>query len=88
MSAQSYDYHFPTRTYGLYGYNPLDSLRGLPLSKREREIFSLLIDGKATKEIARDLEISWRTVSNTIIRMRAKYDARSTVHLVAKVLQQ
>lgn len=36
----------------------------LPLTVREREVLSLLCDGKTCKEIARVLNISHRTVDN------------------------
>ena len=45
------------------------------LTAREREVFRLLVNGKATKEIAGDLDISVRTAevhrSRVFVKMRA-----------------
>jgi len=52
------------------------------LTAREREIFGLCVTGMASKEIARQLHISPRTVETHRARILRKLDARSAVDLV------
>jgi DNA-binding NarL/FixJ family response regulator len=54
----------------------------LSLTAREREIFDYCILGTATKEIARQLRISPRTVETHRARILRKLGARSTLDLV------
>jgi len=55
------------------------------LSERETNILNLMVDGKSAKLIARDLDISYRTVETHManIRMKTKLD---TIGLIGKVL--
>ena len=52
------------------------------LTKREKEVFSLLVDNKSTKEIADILNISEKTVrnhiSNTMQKLSVKGNRKST----------
>jgi FixJ family two-component response regulator len=52
------------------------------LTPREREIADLLLEGKSSKEIARILAISNRTVDAHRARILAKFGARSALELV------
>jgi two-component system, NarL family, response regulator NreC len=52
------------------------------LTAREREIFELCVSGMASKEIARHLHISPRTVETHRARILRKLGARSAVDLV------
>lgn len=56
------------------------------LTKREREVFELLVDDKTTKEIAEELFISEKTVrnhiSNTIQKLGVKGRAQAVVELI------
>ncbi len=56
------------------------------LTKREREVFTLLIDNKTTKEIANQLGISEKTVrnhvSNTMQKLGVKGRAQAVVELI------
>lgn len=56
------------------------------LTKREEEVFSLLIKNKTTREIAKDLNISEKTVrnhiSNAIQKLGVKGRAQAVVELI------
>ena len=56
------------------------------LTKREKEIFSLLIMNHSTKEIANQLQISEKTVrnhiSNTMQKLGVKSRAQAVVELI------
>jgi len=55
------------------------------LSQRERQVAMLLTEGKTSKEIARDLEISPRTVETHRANMMSKLNARNSTDLVARL---
>ena len=56
------------------------------LTKREKEVFSLLVDNKSTKEIADILNISEKTgrnhISNTMQKLSVKGRAQAVVELI------
>jgi DNA-binding NarL/FixJ family response regulator len=52
------------------------------LSPREREVFHLVIDGKTTKEVARELGISVKTADNHRYRLMEKLGVHNTAELV------
>ncbi len=52
------------------------------LTDREHEVLSLIVDGKANKEIARDLALSRRTVEIHRARTMEKLEANSVAELV------
>ena len=52
------------------------------LSPREREVFHLVVDGRTTKEIARDLGISVKTADNHRYRLMEKLGVHNTAELV------
>ncbi|MEY4631361.1 MAG: Response regulator protein TmoT [Pseudomonadota bacterium] len=52
------------------------------LSKREREVLDLVVEGKASKAIARELGISIHTVDNHRANIMAKMNADSVADLV------
>lgn len=62
------------------------------LTRREREITSLLVTGASNKEIARELAISIKTVKNTLTKVFDKTGARSrtelAIHLVRSNREQ
>lgn len=58
------------------------------LSKREKEILVLLIDGKTSKEISGLLYISTQTVETHRKNMLQKSQMHSTVELVSKAIKQ
>jgi signal transduction histidine kinase/DNA-binding NarL/FixJ family response regulator len=58
------------------------------LTKRESEIFQLIITGRSDKEIARELNISVRTVSNHNRSIYAKFRVESRVELLARVFSR
>lgn len=55
------------------------------LTGREREIAQLLIEGKTSKEIARLLAISARTVEAHRARLNRKYNVNNPVELISKM---
>ena len=52
------------------------------LTPRERDVMQLMVEGKANKVIAIDLEISQRTVEIHRARVMEKLNANSLAHLV------
>lgn len=56
------------------------------LTDREKDVAKLLIAGKSSKEIGRILAISPRTVDAHRARLIQKFDARSRVELISKLL--
>ena len=57
------------------------------LTPREREVMDLVVDGKANKVIAGDLNLSQRTVEIHRARVMEKMQATSLAHLVRMVLE-
>ena len=58
----------------------------LPLTKREREVVTLIALGQDTTEIAEELHISPETVRTHVRNAMSKLGARTRAHLVAIVL--
>lgn len=58
------------------------------LSKRELEIIELLSYGCSDKDIAKELEISTRTVQTHVTRIVIKLNARNRTNAVATYLRQ
>jgi DNA-binding NarL/FixJ family response regulator len=59
------------------GLSPYDTL-----TARERETFSLVVEGKTTKEIAQILDIGVKTAENHRARMMEKLGLRNTAEVV------
>ena len=57
------------------------------LTKREKEIFSLLIMNHSTKEIANQLQISEKTVRNHISNVILKLNVNSRTQAVLELLR-
>lgn len=57
----------------------------LDISKRERQVAILVTKGKTSKEIARILSISPRTVEAHRARLIDKFDARNSAELIARL---
>lgn len=57
------------------------------LTRREREILALMIDGADNRAIASQLHISYATVRTHVRSILAKLDARSQLDAVAKAVQ-
>lgn len=55
------------------------------LSAREREIAALIVAGKTSKMIARDIDLSPRTVEMYRARLMKKYSAATSAELVGKL---
>jgi DNA-binding NarL/FixJ family response regulator len=59
-----------------------------PLSEREQQVLDRIIEGLRTKEIARSLGLSPRTVEIHRSHILRKLGARSAIDLVRKVLSR
>ncbi len=57
------------------------------LTKREREVFELLVLNKSTKEIAQTLEISEKTVRNHISNSMQKLGVKGRAQAVVELLK-
>ncbi|MDD6224444.1 MAG: LuxR C-terminal-related transcriptional regulator [bacterium] len=57
------------------------------LTKREREVFSLLVRNKTTKEIANELNISEKTVRNHISNVIQKLGVTGRAGAVVELLK-
>ena len=57
------------------------------LTKREKEVFSLLVSNKTTKEIAKVLEISEKTVRNHISNVMQKLGVKGRAQAVVELLR-
>jgi DNA-binding CsgD family transcriptional regulator len=57
----------------------------VPLSKREKEVVELVLQGKSNKQIALALDISVRTVEFHLKNVYAKFQVSSRIELVLKL---
>ena len=57
------------------------------LTKREREVFNLLVLNKSTKEIANDLNIREKTVRNHISNVMQKLGVKGRAQAVVELLK-
>ena len=57
------------------------------LTKREREVFELLIKNYTTKEIAEKLWISEKTVRNHISNVMQKLQVKGRAHAVVELIR-
>ena len=57
------------------------------LTKREKEVFNLLIKNKITKEIAQELNISEKTVRNHISNVMQKLGVKGRASAVIELLK-
>ena len=60
----------------------------VPLTSQEKKILSLMIDGKATKEVAAELQISMSTLRNHISHINQKLHAKNRTEAVMKALKR
>ncbi len=61
-------------------------LKGI-LTKREHEIFELLIKNKSTKDIAKDLNISEKTIRNHISNVMQKLGVKGRTQAVIELIK-
>ena len=57
------------------------------LTKREKEVFTLLVSNKSTKEIAKELGISEKTVRNHISNAMQKLGVKGRAQAVVELLK-
>jgi DNA-binding CsgD family transcriptional regulator len=78
---------------GIWSFEDLSSRRPLgrgaasPLTAREREVATLLTEGRTSKQIGKSLGISPRTVDIYRARLLRKYGAATTAELVHKLVR-
>jgi PAS domain S-box-containing protein len=84
VSGQAADVSAPARK-AVWAFEPMHRPAGLAdqLSAREREVVAYLAQGLSSKDIARLLELSPRTVEMHRARLLRKLDVRSTAQLLA-----
>lgn len=58
------------------------------LTRREREVLHLVVEGLSTKEIAARLDLSFDTVHDYLRNLRIKLDAKSMADLVCRAKDQ
>ncbi len=61
-------------------------MRGI-LTRREKEVFELLVEGLSTKEIALTLKISEKTVRNHISNVMQKLGVKGRANAVIELLK-
>ena len=61
-------------------------LKGI-LTKREHEIFELLIKNKSTKDIAKDLNISEKTIRNHVSNVMQKLGVKGRTQAVIELIK-
>ena len=57
------------------------------LTKREREVFNLLVNNKTTKDIAKELNISEKTVRNHISNSMQKLGVKGRAGAVVELIR-
>lgn len=62
--------------------------RSLPLTPRERQIMALLTETTDLDQVAARLGVTYKTVANTLVRLRNRYNVRRTADLVRIAVQQ
>jgi DNA-binding NarL/FixJ family response regulator len=77
------------RAFGAAQFNPgEDEPDDALLSRREREVLAILVDGGSNKEIARSLAVSVHTAKFHVASLRDKLHARGRADLVAIALRR
>ena len=79
--------HSWCRQGGLYYLKENEFTHKPLLTKREREVFELLVQDKTTKEIASDLFISEKTVRNHISNAMQKLGVKGRSQAVVELLR-
>ncbi|MBB5409989.1 PAS domain S-box-containing protein [Paraburkholderia sp. HC6.4b] len=87
VSGRSMNRDDPFAT-AIWAFEDISSVRRVTrdLTRREREVAQLLVTGKSSKQIARELQISHRTVEAHRARLMRKYAAMTTGELIGKLL--
>ena len=57
------------------------------LTKREKQVFKLLVENKTTKEIALELDISEKTVRNHISNVMQKLDVINRSNAIIELIK-
>lgn len=74
--------------YGIWTFEDLSEKRpfGASLTTREREIAAMLVEGKTSKLIARDMGLSPRTIEMHRARLMRKFSASTSSELVHRLV--
>lgn len=64
-----------------------DHISGTTLTRRERQVVGLLSKGLTSKEIARNLSLSPRTIEDYRTTLRKKFGAKNTNELLAQLMR-
>ena len=57
------------------------------ISKREREVLRLIVDGKSTRDIAKELGVSFKTAACHRANLMSKLDVHETASLVMRAIR-
>lgn len=83
VRGQALEKHHPF-AHAVWSFADLSDVRPVtPVTRREREVVMYMIEGKTSKEIADDLNISNRTVEAHRARLMKKFGARTSAELIA-----
>jgi len=87
VSGRSTDINDPFFT-AIWAFEDISAVRQITadLTAREREIAQLLVTGKSSKLIARELEISPRTVEAHRVRLMRKYGVTTAGELIGRLI--
>lgn len=69
-----------------FAHNIVKNHRSTHLTPRESEILSLILDGKTTKEIAKSVFLSEKTIENHRTNIFMKFDVKNVASLVKKAI--
>jgi DNA-binding CsgD family transcriptional regulator len=58
---------------------------GPTLSELEKEIIGRLCAGETVKEVAYEMRFHVRTIDYHLLRLRRRFNCKTTIHLVAKL---
>ncbi|WP_425267476.1 LuxR C-terminal-related transcriptional regulator [Cupriavidus lacunae] len=87
VSGRAIDRHDPFAV-AIWSFEDISLARRVTkdLTLREREVAQFLVAGKSIKQIARDLNISFRTVEAHRARLMRKYGVGTTSELIAHLI--
>ncbi|MEX3949852.1 LuxR C-terminal-related transcriptional regulator [Paraburkholderia sp. EG287B] len=87
VSGRSIDHNDPFAS-AIWSFEDISAVRRVvtELTQREREVAQLLVTGRSSKQIARDLRISHRTVEAHRARLMRKYGVATVGELIGRLV--